>query len=211
MTTIEENLKQYIVPIFHDDEFLGTGFICNSVLITAKHVLYQCDKTEGTCGELDPTELTFVFKDVDCHILSCLYHEHEVPDNRRCNKYLDLAVLKTELVEIDGIVLANTLEPYDENDAKYIGFQFDEETKVISSFSCQGILHLHSYLINNSSVVIYRNTLVLAEASGIEKGMSGGPVFVRDTVVGMLVSKSDDLNYCRLVSAHHIAGVLANI
>lgn len=199
MAFLHDRFKQFVVPIFKGDKFWGNGFFYNSWLITAKHVF----------NGFNLSEFTFVFNDSSYGIVDYAYAEYENPNMIKTNNYKDLAVLYTNVEAVGGLDLIDSLEDLEKKTAYYIGYNLDSNSNQPFLTSFKGTIEVQNMRVDDRFVICYQNTLIMTAVERAVQGMSGGPVFLDEIVVGMLITKPDNVSYCRLVSAKHIAEVVA--
>lgn len=191
-----ERFGHFIVPIFKNGQFEATGFVYKSWLITAGHVIMNSN----------PFDLSFEFADREHCGMNYIYGEYNryITSNNPLNHYCeDLAIFQLETNTQSPIELLEYDDSLYNCNAEYVGYLYDEADESHPVLiSKKGLIK--TQIPNNN----YNNLLLDGIHDAVE-GMSGGPVFVDDMVIGMLVTQLSKLPICKLISAKHIAEVIA--
>ena len=184
---------EYVVPIYCEKDFKGTGFIIGNTLITAAHVTIK--------------------KDNECHFL---YRSKEIiigPDNNilfeypndkikqgQDNLYWDLAIYWLDNIN-SPIKLR---EPNWADFCIYRGYSDSTSQMDI----CRDIkLDNNAYYYPPDDAKPIRiNNCYISEKGKCTHGNSGGPLFQGDSVIGMLSGgqKWYSLSWDRIIKAEHI-------
>lgn len=195
--------RNYIVPIYKEKEFCGTGFIVGSILITAGHVVKS-----PTCNYSCIWEGNTI-------TLSCaniIYYEYEGGyEQGRDNHYWDLAIYKVE-----GVESLLELSECDFNlSSSYQGFSFNEN-------DCSLQVDIYNDIFVNDNARYYPKdggksipieNCFLSDVGICKDGNSGGPLFQKGKVIGMLSGNQDygDFSKDRFIKAEYIMSVLGSI
>lgn len=198
------DINNYIIPIYKGKEFVGTGFIAGSTLITAAHVIET------------PTLNYSCLWDGETVRLSCaniLWHEHPEADymQGQGNKYLDLAIYKMDDVESPLELSAPDLG----YSCNYWGYSFDEDNKCLleDSYSDIFLNDKTKYYPRSGGRAIPIKNCYLSDIGRCKEGNSGGPLFQGEKVVAMLSGNQDygDFSKDRYIKSEYIMSVLSSI
>lgn len=167
------NISDYIVPIYCEEEFNGTGFIVGNKLITAAHVVIS---KENVCY--------FLYKEKRISIGPDNNILYEYPKEKglqgKNELYLDLAVYK--LGKVDSPLELGNLQMSDP--CFYQGYS--------SPFQIDTFTNLYLddkdwyYQSQEEKHIPVRNTYTVLNGQ-CKNGNSGGPLFQGEYIVGMLV------------------------
>ena len=186
--------SDYIVPIYLDKKYNGTGFIVGNMLITAAHVLESKDNVFyflylGDKIAIGP-ENNIIFE----------YPKIKGKQGQN-NKYWDLAVY-----ELDNIVSPMELrEPNLSEKCLYKGYS--DSTLQVDSYSI--ILNNNAYYYPrefDAKPIPINNNCCISQIGKCKPGNSGGPLFQGDYVVGMLSGGQQffNLSWDRIIKADYI-------
>lgn len=167
------NNMDYIVPIYYEGEFNGSGFIVGNRLITAAHVVVSKEKV-----------CFFLYKDKRTSIgpeNNMLYEYPITKSNQgQNNRYLDLAIYKTDIVSS-----LELCKPNIDNTCTYQGY-----SDVSLQLDIYDNIKLDDkdwyYPLEEEKPIRINNTYI-AIGGKTKGGNSGGPLFQGDYVVGMFV------------------------
>lgn len=165
--------SKYIVPIYSDDEFSGTGFIVEGLLITANHVVRNKINSyfvyDGKCYKIEISGLISL----------------EFLDDFACPNYAyDLFVCKTD-IENSDLLLS---EDYDKDTCcQYYGYSYDEKHKMLIKDRASGIrINRDEALTNHYGRYIPLHNCISCYYE-LKPGNSGGPLFQDNKIVGILL------------------------
>lgn len=186
--------SDYIVPIYLDKKYNGTGFIVGNMLITAAHVL---ESKDNVCYFLYRGDKIVIGPDNN---IIFEYPKTKVKQGQN-NKYWDLA-----MYELDNIVSPLELrEPNLSEKCLYQGYS-DSTLK----------MNVYSDIILNNNAYYYPSeydakpipitNCCISQIGKCKSGNSGGPLFQGDYVVGMLSGGQQffNLSWDRIIKADYI-------
>jgi hypothetical protein len=165
--------SKYIVPIYSNDKFSGTGFIVGGLLITANHVVKN------------KINSFFIFEGKHYKIEIRGLISLEFPDDFTSPNYAyDLFICKTD-IENSDLFLS---EDYNKDICcQYYGYSYDEKRRMIIvdkepeiKISRDEALtkHYGQYIPLHNCLSCY---------SDLRPGNSGGPLFQNGNIIGMLL------------------------
>ena len=161
--------SKFIVPIYCDNEFSGTGFIVNGFLVTANHVMNK------------KVHSYFVFENQEYKINIGKIIVLDEPENSQCsNNALDLFVCETDIKD-SNLCFSSGFE--DGAIFDYFGYSFDENTHELLKDKESGItLHRMNALSFSDCMELDNTFSCLCD---LKPGNSGGPLFHGNKIVGM--------------------------
>jgi len=169
-------ISDYIVPIYNkNNEFLGTGFIVENILITAAHVINS-----------DLLDFIFYFKEEKNHANFKDLIKFEYPENgeKQCvNFYKDIAMFNLKSITDSPLIFTKLLLNIP---CCYHGYSFNEEKGVREEDFYGNI-----FLENNAYDCNINKNYFYSEDSKCKVGNSGGPLLQGNGIVGMLIRKRD--------------------
>ena len=187
------NMLDYIVPIYYEDKFNGSGFIVGNLLVTAAHVVVS-----------EISVFSFLFRGQKITIGREKNFIFEYPKNKdmqgKENRYWDLAVYK-----LDNIVSPLELrEPNLVEECFYQGYS--DSTLRVDSYSIVLNNNAYYYPIEYDTKPIPINNCCISQIGKCKPGNSGGPLFQGDYVVGMLSGGQQffNLSWDRIIKADYI-------
>lgn len=192
---IEDNIIDAIVPIYCDDDFMGTGFIYKSYLITAAHVVTKYyDVDEGY------SKIEYVFQGHKLLInpVNRVYKKWfkgkcVVYGNFEFNLLIeDVAIYKVE--SYCDCILFDKEGPLDGLAAKLYGFHFDKGKIELNQGNIE--LFYENTLPNGVKYTLDYCLFGKRTDSDLDiiPGYSGGPVLYENKVSGMLFGHFQDRN-----------------
>ena len=165
--------SNYIVPIYCEGEFNGTGFIVGNRLITAAHVVVS---KENVCF--------FLYKDNRINIGpdNNVFYEYPVIKSiqGQNNQYQDLAIYK-----LDIVCPLELSKPNMNISCSYQGYS--DANLQLDIYDNIKLDDKDWYYPNEEKPPIRINNTYIAIGGKSKGGNSGGPLFQEDSVVGMLV------------------------
>lgn len=188
------DFSNYIVPIYVDGDYNGTGFIICNTLITAAHVAIK--------------------KDNECHFL---YRGKEMivgPENNilfeypndeikqgQDNLYWDLAIYRLDNINSPIKLIEPILADY----CIYHGYS-DSTSRMDTYRDIKLDNNAYYYPPKYDAKPIRINNCYISEKGRCSHGNSGGPLFQGDCVIGMLSGgqKWHNLSWDRIIKAEHI-------
>ena len=187
-------ISKYIVPIYNDADFQGTGFIVNNYFITAAHVVKDLSHPififEGNKIRLQP----------DSKILLTYDKNKEERE--------DLAIFKVKILSS----LSLSSENVSSKICCYQGYSYVEEKKQLTEniYNNIMILHEHAYSVASfhTEPIKYRNCITCTPSCC--EGNSGGPLFQDEKIVGMYFSSYKLPPSYRSVEDYYIKGSYIN-
>lgn len=193
----EVNVTEAIVPIYCNGEFNGTGFIYNSYLITAAHVVDKMD------------EVRYVYHGESFILDNRVYCEQfgNAQDELGMVRFNalteDLAIYKVG-TECHKITITD--EMIEDGTASVLyGFHFFSENNISLKHGsveiCNSIDRVNP---SQQDYCMYCKITELDESFNIIKGYSGGPLLVGNKVVGMLFQEMAIEGYYHIMKAKHI-------
>ena len=193
--------SNYIVPIYSDEEFLGTGFIIKGLLITAFHVIERS------------TNLWFCFDNKRIVIDSNRYLLKEGDNDDKENlkniilypeRAQDIFVYETEIEKSD-LILSSFYEQTQV--CEFFGYSFDDENRFLRRDEISDIKIIRTEaLTNHYGQIITLNNCMSCQCS-LVSGNSGGPLMQNGKVIGMLIRGVDYRNgyhECTFIKACYI-------
>ena len=165
--------SKYIVPIYCDDEFSGTGFIVEGLLITANHVVRNKINSyfiyEGNSYRIEISELiSLEFQD----------------DFASPNFAYDLFICKTDIKNSD---LSLSDDYYKDICCQYCGYSYDEEQGLLIIDKETDIRISRDEALTNH----YGRCIPLHNCFScyidLKPGNSGGPLFQNSKIIGILL------------------------
>ncbi len=193
------NVTEAIVPIYCNGEFNGTGFIYNSYLITAAHVVDKMDAVSYVYhGE------SFVLYEDNKVYCELFGNEQDEFGMVRFNTLTeDLAIYKVE-TECHEITISD--EIIEDGTASVLyGFHFISENNIALKHGSVEIYNsIDSVNPSQQDYCMYCKITELDESFNIIKGYSGGPLLVGNKVVGMLFQGMAIKGYYHIMKAKHI-------
>ena len=190
--------SKFIVPIYCDNEFSGTGFIVNGFLMTANHVMknkvHSCFVFENKKFRIDVRKLIVL----------------DEPENTQCSENaLDLFVCETDIKDSD-LCFSSNLEEGALFD--FYGYSFDENTHELLKDKESGItLHRMNALSFSDCMKLNNSFSCLCD---LKAGNSGGPLFYGNKIVGMLIReicRKQVKKECVFIKAGYIMDKICNI
>lgn len=188
------NILDYIVPIYYEGEYNGSGFIVGNVLVTAAHV-----------ARSEKSAISILYKGQKIIIGPEKNIIFEYPKEKgmqgQNNRYLDLAMYK-----LDTIV--SPLELREPNFAEKCLYQgYSDSTLQMVSYS-NIILSNNAYYYPSGydAKPIPITNCYISQIGKSKHGNSGGPLLQGDYVVGMLSGGQQlfNLTWDRFIKAEYI-------
>lgn len=169
---------KYIVPLYVDNEFVGTGFIVNGFLITADHVIRNKVRS------------SFFYENnhISININSIVVSE-SLTDPLSDDNVCDLFVCKTEITESNLIFSSkyNSSKSFE-----YYGYSYDNEINKLVKDYKSDIEFYRSVALSYSNYTKLNNCISLH--CKLKPGNSGGPIFQDGNVVGMVIKDISHIN-----------------
>lgn len=195
------NVTEAIVPIYCNGEFNGTGFIYNSFLITAAHVVDKMEEVKyvyhGEFFVLNEDDKVYFKQYGNC--------QDEFGWVRFNTLSEDLAIYKIE-TECREITLSDEMIEDGTKSVLY-GFHFFAENNI--PLKKRNVEMYHGCIFDN--VILrpqdYCMYCKIAEQDGslnIIRGYSGGPLLLGNKVVGMLIEEMTIEGYYHIMKAQYI-------
>lgn len=165
-------ISNFVVPIYNERDFVGTGFILGNYLLTAAHVVK------------DLSHPIFIFENRKYHLRKCdvrffMYDKYSADRN-------DLAIYE---VCINSQLRLST--SFNNNDTCcYVGFSYSEENKQVLENTYSGIRIIHEYAYSTTNDHSKRrryNNCWTCSPSCVE-GNSGGPLFQGEEIIGLYIA-----------------------
>ena len=209
--------SKYIVPVYVDDDsadngFVGNGFIVNGLLIMPYHLIKLNHKDLFNSKVHSYFEYEFEGERIRTETESSVVNQggyYSELDNLKLAQ--DLLVFKTNILNSDLLLVPD----YDvKQDCWYCGYNIDDKS---------GKLEVENMCMGN---IIHQKTLSFVDEQWIEldncmscnckmrNGHSGGPVFQKDKIIGMLIKDSTHLSGTSLsvfVKASHIIKAIEEV
>lgn len=189
------DFSNYIVPIFVDGDYTGTGFIVNKLLIMPYHII-----KDSPC-------FCFMFEGNSYEMKSELYlvKQGGMIDELKYTKIAcDLLVYKTD---IDNSNLSFSLEYDLKQDCEYLGYNMDTDnnTLVKEKYLLGNIFRQNALTSHYSQFIELSNCMTCKYE--LAPGNSGGPIFQKNKIIGMLIrglKYKKGINECVFVKSSHI-------
>ena len=192
------NISDYIVPIFSEGVFNGTGFIIGSTLITAAHVI---ESKENVCYFLYGKEEISIGSDNN------IVFEYPVKESMqgKDNRYWDLAIYK--LSNINSPIKLQS--PNLSKPCTYHGYSDVKQIDIYTNIMLDNNAYYYPCEYNRKPVRIYNCYFSTVGKSKV--GNSGGPLFQGDSVIGMLSGDQIlcHLSWDRIIKAEYINSCLS--
>ena len=188
------NILDYIVPIYCEGEFNGSGFIVGAVLVTDAHVVIS-----------DKSLFSILYRGQKINIVPEKNIIFEYPKEKdmqgQNNRYWDLAVYKLENI-------VSPLELREPNLSERCLYQgYSDSTLQVDSYS-DIILNNNAYYYppKCDAKPIPINNCYISQIGKCKPGNSGGPLFQGDYIVGMLSGGQQlfNLSWDRIIKADYI-------
>lgn len=165
--------SKYIVPIYSNNDFSGTGFIIGGLLITANHVVSN------------KINSYFIFEGKRCKIDLTRLVALEFPDDYSNPNYAyDLFVCKTDIRDSSLTLSAE----YNKSEAcHFYAYSYNEDTRsiVIDQARDLNINHNNAWTNHYGKIIpLYNCISCYCE---LNPGNSGGPLFQNGIIIGMLL------------------------
>ena len=195
------SITDYIVPIFEDNEYNGTGFIVHNYLITAAHVV----KKNG-CS------YAFLYQGNVMGIDSKKIFLYEYPMDKSLqglnNRYLDLVVYKFNNIFSPLVFRTPDLKAH----CIYQGYSYSNSILHFNSYD-NIFVKDHDWYTPDGGETIRINNTYLSTIGKCESGNSGGPLIQGDMVVGMLVGNEQysSLSMDRYIKSEYILAQMKSI
>jgi len=170
--------SKFIVPIFKGEEYSGTGFISNGLLITANHVVenkinyyFYFDKSRH-----------------EIHLENLIVLEESKDEWLFPNVAHDLFVCETDIHKSEL-----TLSPYFNQEDKCIfwGYSFDEVRKIVNKNIVEIERVFRSDALTNHYGKLVTQKNCLSCLCNLVPGNSGGVLIQNNQIIGMLIKGFD--------------------
>lgn len=187
-------IANYIVPIYSEDKFNGTGFIVENLLITAAHVVIS----EGNvCNFLYKGEMVSISSNNNI----IFDYPKEGCKQGQNNLYLDLAIYRLK----DIFSPLKLCAPKIKETCIYQGFT-DSTLKLDVYTDIALNENAYFYPPEYDAKPIRINNCYNSVIGKCTHGNSGGPLFQGDYIIGMLSGGQQwhNLSWDRIIKAEHI-------
>ena len=188
------SISDYIVPIFSEGAFNGTGFIIGSTLVTAAHVV---EFKENVCYFLYEKEKISIGPDNN---IKFEYQEESMQGMD--NRYWDLAIYKLDNIDSPmKLHLPDLSKP-----CTYQGFSDVAQLDVYTDIMLDNNAF---YYPDNYKKPIRIKNCYISKVGKCKEGNSGGPLFQGDHVIGMLSGGQQlfNLSWDRIIKADYINSI----
>lgn len=197
----EEKYYNYIVPIYVEGKYNGTGFIVEDYLISAAHVVKD-----------NPAEVLFIYHDKEIKL--CKYDVYEYHDFRNGHALMDDNI-KTDLViyhipakfEIHSNLILSMNSALGKS-CQYMGYNEDTKGNIIEVNYKDIHIVDDAAIGDNNNPTIEKINCYTSDKSVLEEGNSGGPIFLNEKIAGMLYASKVYGNEDRFIQSFYIQMVI---